>query len=262
MHCDSLKDRVPSISYTIYLIFTLQWRHNGRGSVSNHQPHHCLLNRWFRRRSKKTSKLCVTGLCARNSPGTGEFPAHMASNAENVSIWWRHHEMIPLNRRMTGCCLNEDHRLIMCCITIFMARCVYLPLVIVARGRILMPTSHHYQTGALCVGAHTWKRNNQELDSPLKIKTPVATQANSPRNLFRKKFVHSMLFYMIMLMKLVDHHLATSHCLNQRKPNLMARRYVIGLNMLKMFVLGNLVILYDDNHHHHHQQQQQQQRYL
>ena len=24
-------------------------------------------------------------------PGTGEFPAKMASNAENVSIWWRHH---------------------------------------------------------------------------------------------------------------------------------------------------------------------------
>ena len=27
-----------------------------------------------------------------NSPVTGEFPAQMASNAENVSIWWRHHE--------------------------------------------------------------------------------------------------------------------------------------------------------------------------
>ena len=26
-----------------------------------------------------------------NSPGTGEFPAQMASNAENVSIWRRHH---------------------------------------------------------------------------------------------------------------------------------------------------------------------------
>ena len=33
----------------------------------------------------------VTGLCVGNSPGTGEFPAQMASNAENVSIWWRHH---------------------------------------------------------------------------------------------------------------------------------------------------------------------------
>ena len=70
---------------------SLQRRHNGRDSVSNHQPHDYLLNRLFRRRSKKTSKLRVTGLCARNSPGTGEFPAQMASYAENVSIWWRHH---------------------------------------------------------------------------------------------------------------------------------------------------------------------------
>ena len=63
-------------------------------SVSNHQPHDCLLNRLFSRRSKKISKLRVTGLCAGNSPGTGEFPAQMASNAENVSIWWRHHAML------------------------------------------------------------------------------------------------------------------------------------------------------------------------
>ena len=73
---------------------TLRWRHNGRDSVSNHQPHDCLLNRLFRRRSKKTSKLRVTGLCAGNSPGTGEFPTQMASDAENFSIWWRHHGML------------------------------------------------------------------------------------------------------------------------------------------------------------------------
>ena len=73
-------------------ITSLQWRHNRRDSVSNHQPHDCLFNRLFRRRSKKASKLRVTGLCAGNSPGTGEFPAQMASNAENVSIWWRHRD--------------------------------------------------------------------------------------------------------------------------------------------------------------------------
>ena len=71
----------------------LRWRHNDHAGVSNHQPHGCLLNRLFRRKSKKTSKLCVTGLCAGNSPGTGEFPAQMASYAENVSIWWRHHAL-------------------------------------------------------------------------------------------------------------------------------------------------------------------------
>ena len=72
-------------------VCSLQWRHNGRDDVSYHQPHQCLLNRVFRRRSKKTSKLRVTGLCAGNSPVTGEFPAQRASNAENVSTWWRHH---------------------------------------------------------------------------------------------------------------------------------------------------------------------------
>ena len=69
---------------------TLQWHHNGHDSISNHQPHDCLLNRLFGRRLKKTSKLHVTGLCAGNSPGTSELPTQMASNAENVSIWWRH----------------------------------------------------------------------------------------------------------------------------------------------------------------------------
>ena len=50
---------------------SLQWRHNGR----------------------------VTGLRVGNSPGTGEFPAQRASNAYNVSIWWRHH----VNSRKRSC---------------------------------------------------------------------------------------------------------------------------------------------------------------
>ena len=57
------------------LYIPLEWRHNGFDGVSNHQPHVCLLNRFFKRRSQKTSKLRVTGLCAGNSPVTGEFPA-------------------------------------------------------------------------------------------------------------------------------------------------------------------------------------------
>ena len=76
-------------------INSLQWRHNGRDAVSNHQPYDFLLNCLFKRRSKKTSKLRVTGLCAVNSPVTNEFPAGMASDAENVSIWWRHHVKCP-----------------------------------------------------------------------------------------------------------------------------------------------------------------------
>ena len=65
---------------------SLQWRHNGRDGVSNHQPRVCLLNRLFSRRSKSTSKLRVTCLCAGNSP------VSYASYAENVSIWWRYHD--------------------------------------------------------------------------------------------------------------------------------------------------------------------------
>ena len=80
--------------------FSLRRRHNGHDCVSNHQPRHCLLNRLFGRRSKKTPKLHATGLCAGNSPVTGELPAQMASNAENVSIWWRHHGMRPANERL------------------------------------------------------------------------------------------------------------------------------------------------------------------
>ena len=58
----------------------MSWCHNERDGVPDLQPHDCLLNRLFRRRSQKTSK-----------PVTGEFPAQRDSNAENVSIWWRHH---------------------------------------------------------------------------------------------------------------------------------------------------------------------------
>ena len=53
---------------------TLRWRHNDHDGGSNHQPHGCLLNRLFRRKSKKTSKLRVTGLCVGNSPGPVNSP--------------------------------------------------------------------------------------------------------------------------------------------------------------------------------------------
>ena len=66
----------------LLFILSLQWRHNERDTVSDHQPHDCLHNRLFICISKKTSKLRVTCLCAGNSPVTGEFPAQMASNEE------------------------------------------------------------------------------------------------------------------------------------------------------------------------------------
>ena len=72
-------------------IHSLQWRHNERYSVTNHRCLDCLLNRLFRRGSKKIWKLRVSGLCEGNPPVTGGFLSQSASDAESVSIWWRHH---------------------------------------------------------------------------------------------------------------------------------------------------------------------------
>ena len=66
----------------------LQWRHYKRNGVSNHQPHDCLLNRLFMRRSKKTTKLRVTG------PLCWEITCHRRIPLTNVFNWWRHHGLI------------------------------------------------------------------------------------------------------------------------------------------------------------------------
>ena len=79
-------------------VITGQNEHDG---VLNHQPHDCLLKPLFRRRSKKTSKLRTTGLCVGNSPVTGEFTAQKSRNAEDGSIWWRHHGAAKCTSRST-----------------------------------------------------------------------------------------------------------------------------------------------------------------
>ena len=95
VNCTTAED----VPLTIYVVLiALQWRHNERNGISNHQPSDRLLDR---RRLKKTPKLRVTGFCAGNSPVTGEFPAQRASYAENVSIWWRHHGMLKIRTWVT-----------------------------------------------------------------------------------------------------------------------------------------------------------------
>ena len=76
--------------YDVYL--SLQW-HNECDGISDHQSFDCLFKCLFRHRSKKTSKLHVTGLCKENPLATGGFPSHRASSTENVSIWWLHHDI-------------------------------------------------------------------------------------------------------------------------------------------------------------------------
>ena len=96
-NCNNLNDisHLPSLeifSEAWLPLLSLQCRHDDRDGVSNHWRLDCWLKRLFRRTSKKTSKLRFTGLCDGNSTATGEFPAQKASNAENFSIWWRHHD--------------------------------------------------------------------------------------------------------------------------------------------------------------------------
>ena len=85
---------------------SLQWHRHGRNGVSNHQHHDCLFNRLFRRISKKTSKLRVTGLCVGNSPVTGEFPTQRASYAKKsfhlmTSSWNKAHTWSALTAKIS-----------------------------------------------------------------------------------------------------------------------------------------------------------------
>ena len=93
---------VSALSYD-----ALHWRHNDHDGVSNHQPHGCFLNRLLWRRSKKTSKLRVTGLCAGNSPGPVNSPhkgrvtrkmfpfddviMRLRHFLQQVTVRWSHH---------------------------------------------------------------------------------------------------------------------------------------------------------------------------
>ena len=89
---------------------TLQWHYDECDGVPNHRQLNGLFNRSFRRRSKETSKLSVTGLCAGNSPVTSGLSSQRGSNMENTSIWWCHHvfcwdryrQILPASYRITS----------------------------------------------------------------------------------------------------------------------------------------------------------------
>ena len=72
---------------------TLQWCHNEYDGVSNHRRLERLPNRLLSPRSKKTSKIRVSGLCEGHPPMTGKSPTQRASNAEYSSIRWSHHSL-------------------------------------------------------------------------------------------------------------------------------------------------------------------------
>ena len=86
--CSSIIFMLNITCNTLYEL-SLQWRHNERDGVSNHQPHDCLLKAQIKENIKAHRPLW--------GEFTGEFPTQRSSNAENVSIWWRHHDDCSIN---------------------------------------------------------------------------------------------------------------------------------------------------------------------
>ena len=99
LYCQSLVDPCQSFTHSSGLLYwhwfcQRQWSHSHYNDVLMSAMTFQITSLtivystvYSRCRSKKTSKLHITGLGAGNSPVTGEFLAQRASNAENVSIW-------------------------------------------------------------------------------------------------------------------------------------------------------------------------------
>ena len=108
---------------------SLHWRHTDHDGVSNHQHHGRLLNRLFGRRSKKTSKLRVTGLCVGNSPVPVNSPHKWPVTRklfpfDDVIMFYK----IILLTNSTHCTsLKNVHTLAFCCVFLwFLTRWYYL----------------------------------------------------------------------------------------------------------------------------------------
>ena len=118
-----------------HIVITLRGRHNGCDDISNLQPRDCLLSRLIRRRSKKTSKLRVSGLCAGNSQVTGEFPAQISSYAENVSIWWLSEHYLKLFNALSDIMLCFVNTCVACLRTLQLLIYVIICVVVLPRGQ-------------------------------------------------------------------------------------------------------------------------------
>ena len=88
---DSTLVGVVLYAMTLYIAMTSPERH----VVSNHRSFDCLFNSLCWPTTKKHQKFASLAICEGNSLVSGEFPAQIASDPENISIWWRHHDYGP-----------------------------------------------------------------------------------------------------------------------------------------------------------------------
>ena len=82
VHCPLTIYQRPLVTiWQRFMVDALGWRYNECDGASNHGCLDCLRNHLFRRWTKKTPKLRVTGFWERNSPVTGEFPTHLMTSS-------------------------------------------------------------------------------------------------------------------------------------------------------------------------------------
>ena len=103
-----LIDVVISSAVELCLWEPFQRHHNKCHGVWNNRRLDCMLNRLFRRKSKKTPELRTTGLCGGNPPVIGGFPSQRTSNAANSSIWWCHHYLHVFLYTLDSCKFGEN----------------------------------------------------------------------------------------------------------------------------------------------------------
>ena len=104
-----LEERKQKDNPNLKYLKTLQWRHNERHCVSNHRHFDCLSNRLFRRRSKKTPKLHVTGLCEGNTPRLPVNSPHKGPVTRKMSPF---DDVTIMLYTKADCLMNKRHGLI------------------------------------------------------------------------------------------------------------------------------------------------------
>ena len=85
------------------LLLSFRRRHDERDVILNHWRLDGLLNRLFRRKSKKTSKFLATGLCEGIHWWPVDPPHKGPVTCKIFSIWWRHHGKQNGQRLQAGC---------------------------------------------------------------------------------------------------------------------------------------------------------------
>ena len=90
--------------WRIYMYASVNYGDVKLGTIASQITNLTIVYSTIQTQIKETSKLRATGLFVRNSPVTGAFPAQMVSNAENGSIWWRHHGTSSTLVQVIVCC--------------------------------------------------------------------------------------------------------------------------------------------------------------